>query len=557
MDFTQISILLVAAAAAGVLAKSLRQPVFVGYLFAGFLLALFGFLQKDSHSLQSLGQIGVTLLLFLVGLEMNIHEFSIVGKVALLSGIGQVVLTTAAGFLIASLLGFGTVSSLYIAFALTLSSTIIIMKLLSEKKDINSLYGKIAVGILLVQDFVAVLILMFLAGFRSENFGFLTILLVALKALILFLSVWYLSKNILPNLFTRFISNSNELLYIVSIAWALGFATLVAGPFGFSIEIGGFLAGLALSNLPEHLQVASKTRWTRDFFLTIFFLVLGTQLVVSGIGPIIPLAIGFALFVLIVNPLIVLILVSALGYKRRTGFLAGLTVAQVSEFSLIIMAMGKSLGHVGNTEVVLVVLVGVITMTLSTYMILGGEKIFQTFKKYLLVFRRKSGREPEVAINPLFNDHIVLVGCDSTGGILAKTLKKLGVTFVVVDFNPKVYKRLLEEKTPVIFGDLDEEEVLEASGVRHARLIISTISNLHDNLVLLEYLGARTKSIITVFTATDNTDAKILYKKGASLLVMPKNIAGEYVKHILKTYRNTPKKVKRLGKNHNRRLLAI
>lgn len=557
MDFTQISLLLVAAASAGILAKSLRQPVFVGYLFAGFLLALFGFLQKDSSSLQSLGQIGVTLLLFLVGLEMNIHEFSLVGKVALLSGIGQVVLTTTAGFLIASLLGFGAISSLYIAIALTFSSTIIIMKLLSEKKDLNSLYGKIAVGILLVQDFVAVLILMFLAGFRSENFGILTVLLVALKALLLFLGVWYLSKKILPNLFTRFVSNSNELLYIVSVAWALGFAALVAGPFGFSIEIGGFLAGLALSNLPEHLQVASKTKWTRDFFLTIFFLVLGTQLLVEGIGPVIPLAIVFSIFVLIVNPLIVLIVVGVLGYKRRTGFLAGLTVAQVSEFSLIIMAMGKSLGHVGNSEVVLVVLVGVITMTISTYMILGGEKIFQVFKKYLVIFERKSATEPELSTGVRFSDHIVLVGCDSTGGILAKTLKKLGVSFVVIDFNPKVYKRLRQENIPAIFGDLDEEEVLESSGVKDARLIISTISNLHDNLVLLEYLGVRAKNIITVFTATDISDAKILYKKGAFLVVMPKTIAGEYVRHIIKTHRNTPKKMKRLGKNHYKRLLAI
>ena len=257
MSFPELALLLVVAAASGVVAKAIKQPLLVGYLLAGLFLAFFGVV-KDFEAIAALGKIGVALLLFLVGLEMNIRELPTIGRIALLTGLGQIIFTSVVGYLIAFALGFGVLPSLYIAVALTFSSTIIIVKLLSEKGDIGSLYGKIAVGFLLVQDFVAVLILMFLGGLGGGEATPAQFLVIGIKALALFASVWFLSKKILPTLFDRFVASSPEMLFVGSIAWALGVAALVGGPLGFSYEIGGVLAGLALSNLPEHLGIARQ-----------------------------------------------------------------------------------------------------------------------------------------------------------------------------------------------------------------------------------------------------------------------------------------------------------
>lgn len=319
MEFSQIAILLVVAAVAGVIARYLKQPLLIGYLFAGFILAFLGVV-TDIEVFSGLGQIGVALLLFLVGLEMNIRELPSIGKVALLTGLGQIIFTSGIGFLISRLLGFTILPSMYIAVALTFSSTIIMVKLLSEKNDLASLYGRIAIGFLLVQDFVAVLILMFLAGLGRGDVALGGYLFTFGKALVLFALVWILSKKVLPQIFERLIANSTELLFIGSIAWALGVASFVAGPLGFTLEIGGFLAGLALSNMPEHLQIASRTRPLRDFFLTIFFLLLGTRLLVGNLGEVAAPSLVFSLFVLVGNPVIILIILGLMGYKRRTSF---------------------------------------------------------------------------------------------------------------------------------------------------------------------------------------------------------------------------------------------
>ena len=555
MEFSQIAALLVIAGIFGVVAKVLKQPLLIGYLFAGLFLGITGVV-SDTHAVSILGQIGVTLLLFLLGLEMNLAELPSIGKVALMTGIGQMAFTSTIGFFIARVMGFDVLPSVYIAIALTFSSTIIMVKLLSEKKDLSSLYGKIAVGFLLVQDFVAIAILMFLSGIGKRDVGSLEYIIIAFKAILLFVIVWVLSKRVLPSIFDKYIASSPELLFIVSIAWALGFASLVAGPLGFTLEIGGFLAGLALSNLPEHLQIASKTRPLRDFFLTLFFLYLGTQLVIGqAFYSYIPPAIILAAFVLIGNPLIVLSIMSFLGYKKRTSFLAGLTVAQISEFSLIIMIVGKNLGHVTQEHVAMIVMVGVITMTISTYLILGADKVYRHIKRYISVFERGGVREKAYVVESKLEDHIVLVGSDRTGKTLAVHFLKKNMPFLVVDFNPTVFTKLTAENIPVIFGDIADEEIIEASNLAKSRMVISTISNLEDNLTLIAYLKSIRNAPVSIFTASMRNEAVKLYEAGANYVIVPDVVAGDHIKHILRAYGLKGERLSNAGKLHFNRLI--
>ncbi|MEK7112445.1 MAG: cation:proton antiporter family protein, partial [Patescibacteria group bacterium] len=445
---------------------------------------------------------------------------------------------------------------IYIAVALTFSSTIIVVKLLSEKGDIGSLYGKIAVGFLLVQDFVAILILMFLAGLGGGEATLGQFLAIGVKAVVLFAAVWFLSKKILPSLFDKFVTSSPEMLFVGSIAWALGIAALVGGPLGFSYEIGGFLAGLALSNLPEHLGIASKTRPLRDFFLTIFFLTLGTQLLVSNVGAVITPAIIFSLFVLIGNPLIVLAIMGAMRYKKRTSFLASVTVAQISEFSFILMAMGLFLGHVSGTEVAVVILVGVITMTVSTYLILGSDRIYLKLKSFLSLFERKNTHEQALLEEKIYSDHIVLIGCDKMGRSLAAFFKRKGLLYLVVDYNPKVFANLSAERIPVLLGDVDDPEIKELARMDKARMVISTISNPKDNLSVLEYIRNLSRKPMVITKAETKQDALRQYEAGASFVLLPEVIAGEYLRHIFVSHGVSEEKIRKMGKGHFNRLIA-
>jgi len=553
MDFSQIAILLSTAAIFGILVKRLRQPILIGYLFAGFLLAVTGLL-KDNTLVEGLGKVGVALLLFLVGLEMNVRELPTVGKAAFYTGIGQIVFTFGVGMLLGILLGFNLVTSSYLAIAVSFSSTIIIVKLLSEKNALGSLYGKISVGFLLVQDFVAIVILIFLSGFGRGGIEFADLSSLAIKALLLLATLWILSKKILPNLFEKYVANSSELLFIVSIAWALGLSALVT-KIGFTLEIGGFLAGLALSNLPEHLEIASRTRPLRDFFLTIFFLGLGSNLVVGNLSEILLPAIIYSLLVLVGNPIIVMIVMGFLRFKRRTSFLASVTVAQISEFSLIVVAMGYSLGHISQSHVALTVTIAAITMTMSTYLILGADKLYLKIKDNLKIFERKNTQEISLLKDEVLEDHIVLIGCYRTGYRLLSLFKKKNISFVIVDFNPEVYKKLTAENYPVIFGDIADPEILEAVSLDKAKLIISTIDGLTDNLVLLEYIRKLAKKPLSIFTASTRTNALKFYESGANYVIVPDVVAGDHIRHIIKTYGFSGDKLAKVGKNHFNRLI--
>lgn len=554
MDFYSISLFLVVAALFGIVAKFLKQPVLIGYLFAGLTLAYLGLI-GDTAGLESLGKIGIALLLFLVGLEMNIRELPSLGKVAMFTGLGQIIFTSILGFLLSLLLGYGVVPSIYIAVALTFSSTIIIVKLLSEKGDLGSLYGKIAIGFLLVQDFVAILILMFLAGLKQGDVSIIHFIFIGIKALILLGVVWFLSKKILPYIFNKFVATSPEVMFVGSIAWALGVSALVGGPLGFSFEIGGFLAGLALSNLPEHLNIAAKTRPLRDFFLTIFFLVLGSQLLIHDITSIILPAIVFSLFILIGNPLIVLIIMGVMKYKKRTSFLASVTVAQISEFSFILMAMGYTLGHFGENEVAVVVLVGVVTMTISTYLILGADKIYLKIKKYLSIFERKNSREEILVSEVDLDNHVVLIGGGRTGKSLITYLKKTRTPFIVVDYNPKVFSNLAAEKISVILGDVDDSDVLDLAKIEKSRMVISAAPNIHDNLALLEYVKSLKIRPLVIVKAGTREEALKLYEAGASYVLLPEIIAGEYLRHIFVSHGLGEARIKKMGKGHFNRLV--
>ena len=395
--FLQLSFVLVLATILGIVAKTLKQPLILAYIFTGIIVSLFGvFREIDKGTLDLFSSLGIAFLLVLVGVELKLDDLKFVGKTAIYTGLAQIFFTALVGFILIGALGFSTIASAYMALAITFSSTVIIIKLLAEKHDLQSLYGKITIGYLLVQDFVAILALMVLSGFGAGGSpSSLAILLIFTKGLFLVGLAFIAAKTVLKFLFSL-TSASTELLFVSAIAWAFLLAA-IGGALGFSIAIGAFLAGVAIASSPYRIQISARVKPLRDFFTIIFFILLGASMSSGASHVLISQVLILSVFILIGKPLIVLAVMLTLGFRNRTSFLVAITGAQISEFSLILLASGAAVGHVGAGALSLVAAVGIVTITLSSYLILHGDRIYRAVEGHLLRALPEKPHDPYVS----------------------------------------------------------------------------------------------------------------------------------------------------------------
>lgn len=523
----ELAIVILLATVLGMVARFLKQPLILAFILAGALITYFGFFHlNQGDMLKVFSELGIMFLLFLIGLEINYTSLKQVGKISLLVGLGQIIFTSLFGFIIARLLNFEALTSLYIAVTLTFSSTIIVMKILSEKKELRSLYGKISIGFLLVQDFVAILILVFLASIQTEGMSILPLIITVAKGIVLFFLMLWLGRKIMPKIFD-IIAHSQELLFLSSIAWVFLMVTAV-NKLGFSIEIGGFMAGLALANSSEHFQIASRIKPLRDFFILIFFVILGSSLVMADFSGLIIPAIILSIFVLIGNPLIVLIIMGLMGYRKKTGFMCGVTVAQISEFSLVVAAVGLKVGHITESIVSLITIVGVITITLSVYLMTYSEKIYLKLRPLLFIFERKKLKETYLETSD--SKPVILIGSHRLGQSISYSIPKKDL--LIIDFDPQVIEEVKRAGYAYLFGDPSDEEVFDRANFQDAKLIISTVPDFSDNLSLLQKLNSLKKSgsnFKIIVRGVDEKETADLYRAGADYVIFPHFTSGQYL----------------------------
>ncbi len=513
--FEGLAILAAAAAIGGVIARVFRQPLLLGYAISGIILSALGFTRlANIHELLGFsGQLGVTLLLFLVGLELPISELKQVGKTAMFSGIAQVLITFALGTWISG--------SAYLGLGLAFSSTIVVVKLLTERRDLASLYGKLTVGILLVQDFVAIGAMIFLAG--SGNF-----VLTGIKGIVLVSIFSFVVVRIMPKV-TAWLGQSTELLFVGTLAWCLAVAALVSSPLiGFTAEIGGFLAGLALAGSTEHLQISARIRPLRDFFLTLFFISLGAGVSVSQIGANWLIAILLSIFVLTLKPIVVMIILLFQGYGARVAFMTGLALSQVSEFSLLLAALAIRTNQADASILAIVSMVGIVTMIASNYLSQSSNKLYNLFAPFLTWMEHKKNHS--LSKTPTPSGHIVLFGHNRIGNIIRPVLESLKKPLLIVDFDPEVTEKLkLISGVQSVFGDMSDEGLYESLGLTRAELVVSTVSDCDDNLLLLSFISKSKNPPISIVVAGDTNDAQKLYQAGADLVIIPHSMGGEYL----------------------------
>ena len=535
--FYEIAALLLVAATIGLLAVRLRQPLIVAFIAVGLLVgpAVLGWV-RSSEQVGLLAQMGITLLLFVVGLRLDLHLIVSMGPVALATGLGQVVFTSVVGYFIALALGLAPITSLYVAVALTFSSTIIIVKLLSDKREIDALHGRIAVGFLIVQDLVVVLAMIglsaFGAGAPEGTFGS-AMLIRLLKGGLFLAGIGVLVRWILP-LLLHHLAHSHELLIVFAIALAVSLASL-GDALGFSKEVGAFLAGVALASTPYRETIGTRLVSLRDFLLLFFFLDLGAKLDLSLLGAQIGSAIVLSLFVLIGNPLIVMIIMGSMGYRKRTSFLAGLTVAQISEFSLILGALGLSLGHIEAEAVGLITLVGLVTIGLSTYMILYSHPLYEYLAPWLGIFERAipHREQAEDAVSQSARVDVIVFGLGRYGNNIAQGLRRSGLSVLGVDFDPEAVRAWHQQNLPAHYGDAEDPEFPATLPLEQARWVVCAIPQREVNLALLHALRHHGYAGQVALTAHTMRDAERLRAAGADAVLLPFADAAERAVELL------------------------
>jgi Kef-type K+ transport system membrane component KefB len=525
--FTELAAVLAIAAVAGAVGTLLRQPLIVSFIFAGILVGPSGLgLLRMTHELELLADVGIAVLLFVVGLKLDLTIIRTMGPVSAVTGIGQIAFTAAIGLLICLGLGLPWIPSVYVAVALTFSSTIIIVKLLSDKREIDSLHGRISVGILIVQDLVVVLAMVALSALgtggaadASDSVSWRVLALLGKVGLFLG-GIGFAARFVLPRLTAR-LARSPELLLTFAIGWAVA---LAAGGelLGFSREVGAFLAGVSLASSPFRETLSGRLTTLRDFLLLFFFVNLGASLDFAAMGSSVLAAAVLAGFVLLGKPLIVMAIMGAMGYRRRTGALTGLTLAQISEFSLILGALGVSLGHIDRETLGLITLVGLITISLSTYLILYSHPIYGRIERFLRPFERAiPHRETRESDGGGERFDVVLFGIGRYGSRIAAGLRSRGVAVLEVDFDPEALQRAAGRGEAIRYADATDPHAPEALPLEGARWVACAAPDLQANLTLLNALREHGFPGRVAVTAHTPEDAARLEAAGANLVLQP------------------------------------
>ena len=529
--FTQLTLVLVIAAAISLMMRVLRQPLIMGYILTGILVgpAVLHLIQ-DGEAFASFSEIGITLLLFIIGLGLNPTLIKSLGRPVLFTATSILILVSGAGMAVNWILGFGLVESLILSIALFFSSTIIILKVISDKRELNRLYAQLSIGVIVVDDIVATMAILVVAAIGTAGalqYGDLAIL--ALKGLGMVLLLGVSGWLVMPRL-SRLFANAQELLFLFAIAWAFGIASL-SSYLGFSYEVGALFAGVSLAALPYATQMSSRLKPLRDFFIVLFFVHLGESFDLSQISESLVPALLLSMIVLIGKPLAIVATLGALGYTRLTGFKSGIHLSQISEFSIILVVFATSVGLVSESGRAIITLVALITIGVSTYLMKYDDAIYDRINGWLHIFEHKKPRE---AKQQPTSYEAILFGYTKGGHEFLQAFRHLKQRYLVIDYDPEVIEYLEQQGVRHAYGDATDLEFLEEVNVNRAKVVVSTIDELGVNVALLDYLKHHKSEALFICHADHLDEAKQLYDLGAAYVVLPHYIGSERLSSHIK-----------------------
>jgi Kef-type K+ transport system membrane component KefB/Trk K+ transport system NAD-binding subunit len=546
--FFGLSIILVIATLVALIMRLIGQPLIIGHIITGILVgpAVLNLITSP-ETFHSFSEIGVALLLFIIGLGLNPRAIKEVGSVVGIAGISTIISTAIIGWLGSKLLGFGAMESLLFGIALAFSSTIVVLKLLSDKREQHRLYAKIAIGMTLIEDIAATVALLFLTA-KGENKAFAigTLIFLISKGLIVGFTMYQVSSKVLPKL-QKTVADSQEFLFLSAISWGFGSAALFE-KIGLSQEVGALFAGICLSTLPFAQEVSSRLRPLRDFFIVLFFITLGSQLHLTAISDTLPLIFLGIAVVVIIKPLVALVIVSLLGYTKQTSFKASAMLGQAGEFSIIFMVLAVSRNLASESILTAITVVALVSIASSTYIITYLETIYKRLEAYLEVFEK--GGQASREVEHVRKYDLILFGYQKGGHEFLRVFQQLKKPYLVVDYDPEMIEAMEHKKIHCLYGDATDPELLEEAGLSKAKLVVSMISDQTTTEFLLDYLDKHNPKAAIICMGDTPKEAAKLYEKGASYVMLPHYIGSEKISSFVKRSGLSKTEFNRLREKH-------
>lgn len=525
------AIVIISAAVLAFIAKKTNQPPLIAYLFTGILIGpVFLNLVSETTLINTLSELGLGFLLFLIGIEMKIDDIKdILGPVTRIAVL-QTVLQTALAFIIPYYLGFTLMETIVIALCTVFGATPVIVKLLSEKDELSTLPSKIDVGVLILQDIYLIVILALFSSGSLTNpgeIGFTLIKIVFLIGVIAVLSLTS-SKYLLPRVF-KSVAENKHIFFAYGITWAFAFITL-AQTLGLSVEVGAFLAGLGLGQIPFNRELEERVRPLTDFFMIVFFSTIGLQLNAENLLVYWKEALIASIVLMIGNFLIMFYLIDRENFTPETSFIGSINMTQVSEFSLVVGGIAVTQGYIEGDILGYLSLMALGTMSVSTYFINYNQEIYDRVEHLLKRFESEEKNDFEVES---FENHAVLIGYDETVKPVLEFLEDEYDQIMIIDKDSNNTEELSRIKHEYIYGDFKHGEIREAANLEKADLVISISPEIDANKRLMEDLGADT----TVFVkAHDFEDAAELYDLGAHFVILESTISSEKISEYLNIF---------------------
>lgn len=531
--FTQLSLVIVLAAIVSLVMRLMRQPLIMGYIVTGIIVGPAVLHMVDgAQTFDTFAQIGIALLLFIVGVGLNASVIKSLGSIASSTALISLVTVGGLGFLISRLFGFTDLAAIIIGLSLFFSSTIIILKTLSDKKETHRLYGQIAIGVLLIEDVIATLSLVVIAALG--NGGGLTsqqLIDLAARACGLGFGLYLVARYLLPQLTKQFAA-SQELLYLFTIAWGFGIASIFYWA-GFSLEVGALFAGVSMAGLPYSTEITARLKPLRDFFVILFFIFLGSSFSFAGISQNLGLAVILSATVIFAKPLFTMVALGIKGYTKLTSFKTAVHRSQISEFSIILVVFAVGQGLVDSNVATIVTLAALITIAISTYLMKYDDQLYRLWERQLSLFERRIVTEHtrKPTVYPL-----VLFGFQKGGYEFVKTFRELKQNYVVVDYDPEVVDTLESQGIHHIYGDATDIELLEEIGLDKAKMVVSVVTDYTVNEYLAKRIRSRNPHCVFVCHAADFDEAANLYGLGATHVILPHFIGSQAISGFIKKH---------------------
>ncbi|MFA6023230.1 MAG: cation:proton antiporter [Candidatus Pacearchaeota archaeon] len=534
----EIGIMIIVAGVLAFIFKMLKQPRIPAYIIAGIILGPMALgLIQNSNTILALSEIGVAFLLFFAGLEIEFSNLKRVGKISLIAGIIQMGLMALLTLVLWFFWDFKNIEMIQIILVVAFSSTMVVIKILADKEELNTLHGRIIVGILLIQDIAAVIALTIL----TSDLNLLGILIALGKAGLFIIFALILAK--LSGPIFKLSAKSSELILIIALAFLFLFA-ISAYSFGLSLVIGAFFAGVALANSPFKVDIKGRVHPLRDFFGAILFVSLGMQLVwipkeywgLFGL---------LIVLVMIIKPIVLMVSIRLLGYTNRTAFLTGNSLGQSSEFALILLTQGLLLSQISQGLFSVLVFVVIISMSLTIYFMQYESALYKLFLYPARLFERVPTKKEELNYGLIDKKKVIIFGCHRTGTLILKKFSDIKEDILIIDFNPDIIRSLMNKKIPCLYGDLANPEIIKKIKFMNPEIIISTIPDIEDNLNLVEKTKKINSKVIVIVMAEHIHEALELYKKGADYVILPKVISGLRINELIDKIKRDRKSVKK------------